>query len=379
MPINSQPFEPEATLTLRELNRATLARQMLLRREAIGVVEAVERLAGMQAQYSPSPYIGLWSRLMGFRLEDLTDAILDRRVVKATLMRWTLHLASARDYPHFTTATGDALAAASLKEAGEAGLHIPTMHKALLEFVSEPRGFAQLVDFANEMAGDAPRRHNHLAWRWAHAPGWLVHVPPSGTWRSFGSNSYVSAHEWLGQQDVPSLEDAVTHVVRRYLAAFGPATRNDVLEWSGLRRVAQVDQAIQALGDEIVVFKNEEGKALYDLRDAPRPGGDVPAPVRYLPKWDNLLLAHNKRDRVLPDRYRKIIIKGNGDVTPTFLVDGVVAGWWSTTRKGNSAVLSLEALEPLDPATISQLEDEGEKLIRFVEPEAEKYEVRITG
>ncbi|MEO5952648.1 MAG: winged helix DNA-binding domain-containing protein, partial [Chloroflexia bacterium] len=276
--------EPEAILTLRELNRAALARQMLLKREEVGVVEAIERLAGMQAQYSPSPYIGLWTRLKGFQIEELVTAILDKMVVKASLMRWTLHLASSRDYPYFTVAVGDALVAMSRKEADEAGQHIPTLHKALLEYATEPRLFAQLVDFANGVAGDPPRRHMHLAWRWAHAPGWLVHVPPSGIWRYFGSNSYMSAHEWLGSMQEPMVEEAITYLVRRYLAAYGPSTVADIVQWAGLRSVGRATSALADLADEIVVFRNEDGKLLYDLRDAPRPGADVPAPIRYLPK-----------------------------------------------------------------------------------------------
>lgn len=369
--------QPEVTLTLRELNRAALARQMLLKREKIGVVEAVERLAGMQAQYSPSPYVGLWTRLEGFGIEDLSMAILDKMVVKASLMRWTLHLASAHDYPYFTVAVGDALVAMSSKEAEKAGLHIPTLHKTLLEYTAEQRPFAEIVEYMNKAAGDAPTRHNHMVWRWAHSPGWLVHVPPSGVWRYFGSNSYMSAREWLGEMPDPTVEEAVVYMVRKYLAAFGPATTADIVQWAGLRSVGRANAALETLADELVTFRNEAGKTLYDVKNAPRPDGDHHAPVRYLPKWDNLLLAYQQRDRVLPDRYRKTVIKINGDVTPTFLVDGIVAGMWGTSVERGTAVLKLEALEPLSRGVVQSLEEEGDKLLRFMEPEAKGYEIRL--
>lgn len=370
--------EPESTLTLRELNRAALARQMLLKRETVGVVEAVERLAGLQAQYSPSPYIGLWTRIEGFKIEDLVAAVLDRSVVKASLMRWTLHLASSRDYPYFTVAVSDALIATSRKEAEEAGVDIATLHKALIEYTAEQRLLSEIVDFATDIARASTVRSKYMAWRWAHSPGWLVHVPPSGTWRYFGSNSYMSAHEWLGRMQEPTVEEAITYLVRRYLAAFGPSTVADIVQWAGLRSVGRANAALADLAAELVAFKNEEGKILYDLRDAPRPGADVPAPIRYLPKWDNLLLAYQNRTRVLPEQYRKIIIKVNGDVTPTFLVDGVVAGMWGTAMEKGIAVLKLEALEPLSAETITELEEEGERLVRFMEPEAKDYEIRLS-
>lgn len=369
-----------ATLTLRELNRATLARQMLLQREAMGPVEAIERLAGLQAQYSPSPYIGLWSRLVDFRQEHLTDALLARMVVKASLMRWTLHLASARDYPYFTRAIAEARTSVWSKTARELGLDTNDLHSKLLDYVEQPRTLDEIVPFVEAHAPSDPERFWTVIWHIASAHGWLVHAPPSGTWRYFGKNSYISAYRWLGIErgQEPSLQDAMLHLVRRYLAAFGPATRADIMQWSGLRRVSLVDEALEKFGGEISLFAGEDGKILYDLADAPRPGGDISAPVRFLPKWDNLLLAHDNRERVLPNAYRKTVIKVNGDVMPTFLADGTVAGMWSIKRDRGTAVLSLEPLVGLEPSVRALLEEEGMALARFVEPDATDYQIETT-
>lgn len=378
--------QPQATLTLRDLNRAALARQMLLRREALSTVEAVERLAGLQAQYSPSPYIALWSRVEGSEREHFTAALLDRRLVKASLMRWTLHVVSARDYPFFTVAMRDMRVASwryVFEEAGldvsaeGAGVDLAALHEKLLDFAVEPRLLDEMVAFVIANVPHDPDRQPRVARHAATGLGWLVHPPPSGTWKYFGKTSYVSARTWLQDRENPTPAEAVAYMVRRYLAAFGPATRPDVLQWSGLRTVTQVDAALQSFGDDLVAFRDEGGRILYDLSGALRPGGDTPAPVRFLPKWDNLLLAYEDRRRVLPEKYRKVVIRKNGDVLPTLLVDGVVAGVWEVTSKRNSAVLSMELYEPVDPLIRSLLEEEGDLLLRWMEPAVATYEVRF--
>jgi DNA glycosylase AlkZ-like len=374
MPTKPLLPQPQATLTLRELNRATLARQMLLERHKLGTVEAVERLAGLQAQYSPSPYIGLWTRLEGFTHDELTGALLSKQVVKASMMRWTLHIVSARDYPFFTRAVTESRVAGWGSIASRNRVDSRELHEALLDFATEPRTQEEIIDYLNSQVPHNPDRDRRELWFLASGHGWLVHTPPSGTWRYFGKNSYISAHEWLGEQVEPSLEEAMLALVRRYLAAFGPASRADIMQWAGGRKISLVDAALQRLGDQLVAFKDENGTTLYDLGDAPRPG-DVATPVRFLPKWDNLLLAHDNRERVLPNRYRKTIIKVNGDVLPTFLINGVVAGTWSAVRRGGTAALKLESLESLDYDTISALEEEGYELIRFIEPDASNYAI----
>jgi hypothetical protein len=261
---------------------------MLLARESADVVGAVERLAGMQAQYSPSPYIGLWTRLHDFRIEELESALHNKQVVKASLMRWTLHLASAHDYPFFSRAITESRAAAWRPNADKAGLHgeraPEVLHARLLEFASRPRLLSEMQEFLHHHVPPRPHDHPSTAWHAASALGWLVHVPPSGTWKYFGKNRYISTREWLGQTEEPPLEESIVHLVSRYLAAFGPATRADIASWAGLRKLAYVDDALRALGDEVIAFKGEQGETLYDLAAAPRPGADALAPPRFLPK-----------------------------------------------------------------------------------------------
>ncbi|HEX9990756.1 MAG TPA: winged helix DNA-binding domain-containing protein [Chloroflexia bacterium] len=378
--------QTSGTLSPGELNRAVLARQMLLRRERIGVVEAIERLAGMQAQYSPSPYIGLWTRLEDFRHEKLTDALTARQVVKATLMRVTLHLASARDYPILDRALAEARVATWSKYAAELGLNVPELHGKLFDYVREPRTFEEMLEHIGDVpmppGGEPdPERRRRIAWRAATAAGGILQALPAGTWRYFGKNSYISARTWLGDYEQPPFEEALTFLVRRYLAAFGPATRSDIVQWSGLRKVGDVDKGLQALGDEVVAFRSEANAnaVLYDLAGSPRPPAETVAPPRFLPKWDNLLLAYESRDRerVLPREYHKTVIRVNGDVLPTILVDGKVAGAWSVVRKGKVATLSVEPFQEISSLSRKGLEEEGERLVRFYEPDAETYEIRF--
>lgn len=369
--------QPQSTLSLRELNRATLTRQLLFERETLGVVEVVERLAGMQAQYSPSPYIGLWTRLLDFRHEQLTEAILSRQIIKASLMRWTLHLASARDYPYFSRAVTESRLAGWKSTGQKRGIDTVALHKSLMDFISEPR---PLDDITEHLAMQVPAPEGlsrRDLWYLASSHGGLVHTPPSGTWRYFGKNSYIDSRLWLEGLEEPPLDEAMRWLVQRYLAAFGPASRADILQWGGVRRMGMIDAALQSLGDELTAFKDEKGTVLYDLGGAPRPGGDTPVPPRFLPKWDNLLLAYQDRERVLPARYRKSIIKINGDVLPTFLVDGVVAGTWATTRERDAALLRLEPLEAVAPDTIAALEAEAQDLIRFIELDASIFAVEV--
>jgi hypothetical protein len=306
------------TLTLRELNRATLARQLLLERRRIGVVAAVERLAGMQAQWAPAPYVGLWTRVEGFRRETLERALLARRIVRAVLMRGTIHLVSLADYAIFGTAVGpppwlrpDAI------DLGD------RLHDAVRSFGRVPRTRAEITDFlAREHGVDVSSAD--AAWYALRTRSRLTHAPESGLWRAGGTTRYVTI-----DHPAPDASRARAALVRRYLAAFGPATRADVAEWSGLR-VRDVEPALDAL-DPLRRFRDERGRELYDLPRSPLPARDTPAPVRFMPRFDNLVLAHKDRSRILPDEYRGAVIDG-GWVKSTFLVDGVVAGVWEAER-----------------------------------------------
>ena len=341
----------ERVLTLKELNRATLARQLLLERKKIGVLPAIERLAGMQAQWPPSPYVGLWSRVTGFKRESLERAIVRGDVVKPTVMRGTLHLVTARDYPVFWWALrdmptwyDDTHLAHALKAADGArklAEGAPLTHKDGLAYLGG--GSPTVLETAQlERIFHAVRRRAHL-----------LHAPESALWsgRPLG---VFHPHAEPEHMDVLA---ARTALVRRYLAAFGPSTRADIADWSGLR-VSDFAGALDAL-EPLRRFRDESGRELLDLHRAPLPPADTPAPVRFLPKWDNTLLAHADRRRVLPEEMRKTVIAKNGDVTQTFLVDGIVAGSWTADKKGK---IALTPFAPLPRSARREVEEETARL-----------------
>jgi hypothetical protein len=338
----------ERVLTLRELNRALLERQMLLKRKRLGVQEAVERLCALQAQYSLSPYIALWSRLTGFQREQLTRALEEREVVKSTLFRITLHITSARDYPYF--------AAAFLPAAQEMTARVTPEQTAKLSrkvhaASRKPLTHEQLEALAAEEMGG----------RWRTrilAP--LLHLPPSGTWRFWGTPTLLGMKTWLGV-DLPDREEGAKRIVERHLAAFGPATQQDLLRFAGVR-VGDVRPGLEQL--QLRAFRDERGRKLLDLPRAPLPDGETPTPIRFLPKWDSSILAYAppERTRILPEKFRSTVIRKNGDVLPTVLVDGFVAATWNIDRKRG---LEIEPLRRLTKAERAEIDDEGERLVEF--------------
>jgi hypothetical protein len=350
----------ESPLSTRELNRALLARQLLLERRARTVQRAVERLCALQAQYSPSPYIALWSRLPSFRKDSLTRALARRLVVRATLMRITIHLVSARDYPYFAavwmpatqemTARVTAEQLAELSRRVQAAARTPVTH-ADIEAIA-----------ATEMGG-----------RWRTrclAP--LVHLPPAGAWRFYG-RPQIQVMEEVLRVELPPREDGAERLVRSYLAAFGPATQTDILRFAGMR-VGDLRPGLDRL--ELRRFRDESGRVLLDLPRAPLPDAGTAAPVRFLPKWDHALLAYDDRTRILPKELQSTVIRKNGDVLSTFLVDGVVAGMWEVDRKRDTATLRLEPFAPLPRKARAELVAEGERLVRWIEDDATSFAVR---
>ena len=368
---------PHPVLTLRDLNRATLARQMLLERADESPVTAIERLAGLQAQYSPSPYIALWTRLRQFAIADLTAALENGQVFQATLMRGTLHLVSAGDYPAFVTATMGSRLVAWRRQELPGEIDLAELRRRVLAYAAaQPRRREDLVEFLEDALPENSDLRRYVLWQVFSVGGWLVRSPPSGTWRYFGRSHYVAATRWLGEITPPEPDEALAHLVTRYLAAFGPASRADIAAWSGLQ-VGTLAPAVEALAPRLETFTDEHGRLLVDLADAPRPGSDTAAPVRYLPKWDNLLLGHQRRDRVLPEPYRKTVIRANGDVLPTFLLDGTVAGTWEVKRRGATAELRLSPFGELDAGQRVALEQEGESLLGFMEPGSRSHAVLL--
>jgi winged helix DNA-binding protein len=350
----------ERVLTHRELNRALLARQLLLERLRLPVARAVERLCAIQAQYSPSPYIALWTRLVDFRKEALTRALERRQVVRTTLMRITLHIVSARDYPFFAAIWMPATQEMTPRVNGK---QLAELSRRVYEIARRPVTHAEIEAVAaDEMGG-----------RWRTrclAP--LVQLPPAGTWRFHGRPELIVMEEYLGIE-LPPREAGAEHLVRSYLAAFGPASQADVMRFAGMR-AGDIRPGLERL--RLQTFRDEDGRLLYDLPRAPRPDAATRAPVRFLPKWDHSLLAYQDRTRVLPEELQPTVIRKNGDVLPTFLVDGVVAGMWSVERARDRATLVLEPFAPLPRGTRRELEAEGERLLRWIEDDATSFAVR---
>ncbi len=339
-------------LTERELNRALLSRQLLLERAELPLARAVERVGGLQTQYAPSAYVSLWSRLSGFEREDLTTALERRDVVQGTLMRATIHIVSARDYP---------LLAEAIREA-----------RREWWLRSQPgrpdaRALSGAARRVRSLLAEGPRRRADVvealgldSSTWNGLGLWvdLVRAPPSGTWDRRRADVYAAADDWLGPSDA-TLELGLEHLLRRYLGAFGPASVKDAASWAGLP-VSLVGPALERL--RLRRFRDEGGGELLDLPRAPLPDPDTPAPVRFLPTWDATLLVHARRTQILPERYRsRVFSTKTPHSVATFLVDGRVAGTW---RYDGGRVL-VEPFEALPKTARRELDAEADRLAAF--------------
>jgi len=339
----------ERVLTLRELNRATLTRQMLLERKRLSPVAMIERLVGMQAQAASGPYVGIWSRTPSFNRASLERELRSGSVVRATAMRGTLHFVTRRDYAVIRAAQSETnypwngpqakRLAPSLRELALAG---PVTKAEAVELFQRKHRVA---------ARDASR-----AWQGARGCAHLVYHHESALWQAAADGRFVAIDE---PEAFDPLE-ARAELFRRYLAAFGPASRRDMVQWSKMH-VPEIQRALDRL-EPLRRYRDEHGNELLDVARGPLPGADVPAPVRFLPKWDNVLLAHADRSRVLPEPYGKKVIGTNGDVAQTFLVDGFVAGTWRI--EGGRVVLA--PFEKLSRAAQRELKDEGTRLEAFL-------------
>jgi hypothetical protein len=345
----------EQVLSERALNRALLARQLLLRRSPLPLARAVDQVGGLQTQYAPSAYVALWSRLQGFRRDSLTRALEQRRVVQTTLLRTTIHVVSAREFPLFAAGVRKSRQEWWLRihrsEMDRAGMH--AVARRLRRYLANGpiRGpkLAELLD----ADGFPPSA-------WSGAGLWvdMVRVPPSGTWERRRADLYGLADDWIGPAKATEGE-GLEHLVRRYLGGFGPAALGDVARWAGVP-AATVQPVVERL--RLRRFRTEEGDKLVDLPRAPLPDPDTPAPVRFVPTWEAMLLVHARRTQVLPEQFRDAVFDTK---TPhsmsTFLVDGAVAGSWSH----HGGRIRLEPFEPLPRAVRRELEDESRGLAAF--------------
>jgi hypothetical protein len=352
----------EEVLSAGTLNRATLARQLLLQRVPFTAVSAVEWLAGMHAPIPDDPYVGLWARLQKFAHEDMSFAIEERRVVRAVMMRSALHLVTATDYRLWRRALQPALDDTHQRHCRQHDVHydlpaaLATV-ESLLE--DEPRTTAFLETILSPFGGEhdlpcllsAVRTHLNL-----------VQVPPAGIWGANQEPAYALADSWLGLSMV-SRAEGMRHLIIRFLGAFGPASREDLEAWSGL---TEMQPALDELEPALELFRDEDGVALYDLPNAPRPDAGTPAPIRLLPRDDSLLHAHAHLHRFVPEEHQRAVMAGAGHVKPVLLVDGQVRGTWRVVRKPSGVTLVVEPLEPLPGAVMDELMVEAESLARFL-------------
>ena len=349
----------ERVLTLRELNRALLARQLLLERHRLSVPKAIERLGALQAQWSPAPYVALWSRLEGFAVPQLERALARKTVVKATLMRSTLHLVSSADYPVYAAAIVDARRP---KLERQFPVDLDAVAERLREATTDgPQTWDEWRSLAISLA-NRPIRQGEIwpLWTVGFMHARLVHLPPSGTFGFYRGAQFTPYERWVGP--LPAIPSPpMSHAVARYLAAFGPASVDDMASWLGV-----TTPAIRAVLDTVAprTFRDEAGRRLYDLERARLPSPDTPAPARLLAKWDSPLLAYAppERSRILPDAFRKRVIAPNGDVAQTFLVDGFVAGTWKVDKRR----FLLEPFGRIARRVRDELEAEGERLLAFL-------------
>jgi hypothetical protein len=341
----------ERVLTQRELNRTTLLRQLLLRRARLSPVQVIERLAGLQAQLASSPYLALWARVEGFERAALERALKRRTVVKALLMRATLHLVSGRDLPYYDAAVRGAR---TLTRARGTERPPDELVERVVAFTRErPRTRTELM---NALGFDSRTQdvHEIRTYSWVLALARLEHTPECALYGFRGSPLYAPL-----DHEHPPADHAVEYTLKRYLTAFGPATRADISQWSGVP-VRDFLPGLERV--RLRTFRDERGRELLDLPRAPLAPADAPAPPCLLPRWDELLLAHKDRTRVLPDEHRKTVIHKNGDVQQTFLVDGVVAGLWRLDGER----IALEPFAPLPRTARRELEDEAARLAAWL-------------
>jgi len=360
------------TLSTGALNRALLARQMLLAREKATVVSTVERIACMQAQLPRPPFIGLWARIQRFVREDLHRALHAKAVIRATAMRGTIHLLARKDFLAWRPIMAEMLVRGAESIAGKkVTIDRETLYAAGRDFFG--RGGAPFEEFREHLERDHPADVVRALAYTVRMGVPLVMVPSDETW-GFSSNApFILADRWLGES-LSTTSGPLDDMVLRYLAAFGPATPGDFQTWSGIRGARET---FDRLRPRLMTFRDDRKRELFDLPKAPRPDSDVDAPVRFLPEFDSALLAHDDRSRIIAHEHRKFVFLKNLQVLGTFLVDGRVAGTWKATRKKKAADISLTAFVKLTKAHRGALEEEGVQLARFVEPDASEHTVSI--
>jgi hypothetical protein len=339
-------------LSARRLNRALLARQLLLERVALPIPDALERIGGVQNQYAPNAYIRLWSMLEGLHRRDLTDAYERATVVQGTLMRGTIHTVSAGDYRPMLAAirrTIDEWATRAYRDDGAGREEVVARVREAMQGRQVDRAeLMRLVDGARRSVSGT-----------IHVDAGILRVPPSGTWDHRRAHRFGLADDWIGPGDLPDEDAGIEHLVRRYLAGFGPASAADVQAFTGIP-ATRLKPVLAGL--DLERFVDERGKELLDLPGQPLPPDDMPAPVRFLPTWDAMLLVHARRTGILDEAYRKVIFHVKAPQSfPTVLVEGRVVGTW----KHQEGRIAVDLFEPIAPEAQREMDEEAERLAAF--------------
>ena len=363
----------ERILTLRELNRATLARQFLMERASLSPLDAMKHLVAMQGQVSNAPYLGLWTRLHTFERDSLTQLLESKQVVRASSLRGTLHLLTAEDYVAIHPLLQATLSRNLRLFAGQAqGFEMEQFVKEMQAYIqAQPRTGVELRAKMEEFFPGMGKQHiadsvkMHLA---------LIQILPAGTWGFTGRPTHIEASAWLGRSlTSPEVGLGLHQLILRYLAAFGPASVKDIQTWSGL---TGLQSTIDVLKPELRTYRDEQGRVLFDLPDAPLPRAETPAPVHFLPAYDNLVYGYADRRRVIADEHRSFLSSGNIAVT-IFLVDGFARGMWKVEQQGALTRLVIEPFEPLSLVVQNELRKEGARLIRWILDGTETFEIQF--
>ena len=360
----------ENVLSVRALNRATLARQFLLKRESVPPLAVIERLAGMQSQWPRSPFVGLWSRLKTFRREELLGLLTSKKAVRGTMYRGTIHLVSAKDYRQFRPVLQPLLTKGMLAIVNKrfVDVEIDEIVKSAHSFLSKAPCTFEAT--RQQLVTLYPKTNDRAMGYITRMMLPLVMIPTDATWGFPTASEFGLAEKWLGKP--VDKETGTGALIRRYLTAFGPGSVADAQTWSGLQGLKA---EFELLRPKLVVLRDERGRELFDLPDAPRPDGDVPAPLRFLPDFDNLLLGHQDRTRVIADADKPGIFRAGLRVEPSVLVDGFAAASWKVERKKAVATLAIDPFAKLSKAVRTEMEGEAERLVRFMEPDAGTFAV----
>jgi len=357
------------TLSLRALNRAMLARQLLLEPSSVSPRVALERVAGLQAQWPKLPFLGLWTRLANFKREDLADALRRRQAVRATMMRGTIHVVSAKDY----IAMRGPIQAVLTRGVSPVKEHVARLDTAAVlaaarKLFAAPHTFDEVRDaLVEQFPKDNDRALGHLARMMLP----LIMVPTDDPWPFPSVAEFQLAESWLGKS-IPEATDPAA-LVLRYFGAFGPASVADVQSWSGLQGLRAV---VEKLRPKLRVFRDARGRELFDLPDAPRPDEDTPAPMRFLPEFDNVLMGYQDRARVMVDAHKPNVFLPGLRVASTVIVDGFVVATWRIDRTKKQSTIGVQLLEKLPKKTVGEIESEAERVVKFMDPEAATHDVR---